>query len=93
VLGQLESWVQQGRQPDLTLWFDLPPAIAAQRLAAARQPDRFEAMDQAFFERVQAGYRARAEAQPQRFVRIDADQRVEAVAAQLQSELSRRGWW
>lgn len=93
VLGQLESWVQQGRQPDLTLWFDLPPAIAAQRLASARRPDRFEAMDQAFFERVQAGYRRRAEAQPRRFVRIDADRPVEAVAAQLQSELSQRGWW
>jgi dTMP kinase len=24
VLAQLEAWVQQGRQPDLTLWFDLP---------------------------------------------------------------------
>ena len=24
VLAQLESWVQQGQQPDLTLWFDFP---------------------------------------------------------------------
>jgi dTMP kinase len=31
VLVQLESWVQQGRQPDLTLWFDLDPALAPPR--------------------------------------------------------------
>ncbi|MDE2456006.1 MAG: dTMP kinase, partial [Burkholderiales bacterium] len=36
VLAQLETWVQQGRQPDLTLWFDLPPVAAAARRAAAR---------------------------------------------------------
>jgi dTMP kinase len=72
VLTQLESWVQQGRQPDLTLWFDIAPELAAQRRAAARAPDRFEAQDIAFFTRVRAGYAARAAAQPQRFALIDA---------------------
>ncbi len=38
VLAQLEAWVQQGLQPDLTLWFDLAPALAAERRAAARAP-------------------------------------------------------
>jgi dTMP kinase len=47
VLGQLEAMVQrlpEGglRQPDLTVWFDLDPTIAAQRLASARVPDKFE---------------------------------------------------
>lgn len=46
VLQTLESWVQHGRQPDLTLWFDLPPALAAQRRGAARDPDRFEQQDE-----------------------------------------------
>ncbi|WP_374590083.1 dTMP kinase [Aquabacterium sp.] len=91
-LQQLEQWVQQGRQPDLTLWFDIPPAVAAERLASARQPDRFEAMDQAFFERVNAGYRARQQAEPQRFLRIDANQSVDAVARAVQAELAARGW-
>ena len=48
--------MQQGRQPDLTLWFDLPPQVAAERRAAARAPDRFEQQDTAFFERVREGY-------------------------------------
>jgi dTMP kinase len=72
VLAQLEAWVQGGLQPALTLWFELPPALAAQRRAAARAPDRFESEELAFFERVHAGYAARAAADPQRFARIDA---------------------
>ena len=31
---QLEAWVQEGRQPDLTVWFDLPAEDAAVRRAA-----------------------------------------------------------
>jgi dTMP kinase len=91
-LQQLEQWVQQGRQPDLTLWFDIPPAVAAQRLASARQPDRFEAMDQAFFERVNEGYRARQSAEPGRFLRIDANQSVDAVAQAVHDALASKGW-
>uniref|UniRef100_UPI00370D77EC dTMP kinase n=1 Tax=Streptococcus suis TaxID=1307 RepID=UPI00370D77EC len=30
------------REPHLTLWFDLPAEVAAERLASARVPDRFE---------------------------------------------------
>ena len=71
-LSRLEAMVHPGLQPDLTLWFDLPAAVAAQRRAAARAADRFEAESTAFFERVQAGYAARLAAQPARFTRIDA---------------------
>ena len=45
VLLDLEHLVQGQRQPDLTLWFDLPAEVAAQRRAAARDPDRFERLD------------------------------------------------
>jgi dTMP kinase len=72
VLSQLEAMVHHDLQPDLTLWFELPAAMAAQRRAAARAADRFEAEGPAFFDRVQAGYAARAAAEPARFSRIDA---------------------
>ena len=91
-LAQLEQWVQRGLQPDLTLWFDLPASVAATRRAAAREPDRFEAQGEAFFERVIAGYRARAQAYPARFARIDALLAPEAVTTQIDTELQRRGW-
>jgi DNA polymerase-3 subunit delta' len=38
VLAQLERWVQQGRQPDLTLWFDLPAAVAARAAPRCARP-------------------------------------------------------
>ncbi len=91
VLGTLEAWVQEGLQPDLTMLFDLPPAVAAERLSAARQPDRFEAQDQAFFERVRGAYLARQQAQPARFALIRADQAQADVAQQIQSALRSRG--
>jgi dTMP kinase len=92
VLAQLETWVQGGLQPDLTLWFDLPAEIAAQRRAQAREADRFEQRDLDFFERVRGGYAARAAADPQRFARIDASSSRDAVWAQIESVLESRGW-
>ncbi|MBL8316595.1 MAG: dTMP kinase [Rubrivivax sp.] len=93
ILAQLETWVQQGRQPDLTLWLDLSPTTAAQRRAAVRAPDRFETQDLAFFERVMAGYQARLLADPGRFAKIDAGAPVDAVWQQILAELERRPWW
>ena len=91
VLTQLEAWVQQGRQPDLTLWFELAPAVAAERRAAARAPDRFERQDEAFFARVQAGYEQRWATAPQRFARIDAAQARDAVRAQVLAAVQAHG--
>ena len=94
VLGQLEGWVQAQAagllQPDLTLWFDIAPATAAARRAAVRAPDRFEAQDEAFFERVSAGYAARCAADPGRFARLDASAEREQVWAQIETHLLAR---
>ncbi len=78
-------------QPDLTLWFDVPPAVAAERLAGARVPDKFESQPVAFFDAVRAGYARRADGQPERFARIDADQPRDAVAAAVRAALVDRG--
>jgi dTMP kinase len=96
VLAQLEQWVQatgQGalRQPDLTIWFSLDPAIAAQRLADARVPDRFEAQPQAFFDAVHRGYAERAASSPNRFVTLDAALERHQVWQQLTRALIQRG--
>lgn len=93
VLAQLEAWVQQGREPDLTLWFDLPPALAAQRRAAVRAADRFESQDTGFFERVRNGYAARMAQAPRRFVRLDASASREAVWAQIEHAVRQQPWW
>jgi len=93
VLAVLEGWVQQGRQPDLTVWFDLAPAAAAVRRAAVRQPDRFERQDVAFFERVHDAYAERMRAAPGRFARIDAAPEPAAVWAQIEAVVAARHWW
>ena len=93
VLTQLERWVQQGRQPDLTLWFDLPATTAAARRSAVRAPDRFEAQDSAFLERAIAGYERRRLQQPERFVRIDARAERGVVWQQIEAALISRGGW
>ena len=93
VLAQLERWVQQGRQPDLTLWFDLAPQQAAERRGAVRAPDRFEQQDTAFFSRVRAGYASRMAQAPERFVRLDAAAERGAVWTQIQQALEQRPWW
>jgi dTMP kinase len=88
VLAQLERMVQalpDGalRQPELTVWFDLDPQIAAQRLASARVPDKFESQPADFFAAVRAGYAKRQAEMPARFARIDASQSMEAVGADV----------
>lgn len=92
VLTQLATWVQQGREPDLTLWFDLPPEIAAARRAAARTPDRFEREALDFFTRVARGYHDRFAATPQRVLRLDASVSLDEVRTQIMTSLEQRGW-
>ena len=100
VLGQLERWVQSVpavppgavREPHLTLWFDLAPETAAQRLAGARVPDKFEAQPVEFFRRVAAGYAARCAADPARFARLEADQARDAVWSDVVQAMRARGW-
>lgn len=99
-LCTLERMVQTGltpqaqrmREPDVTVWFDVPVHVAAQRLVHARVPDRFEAQPQAFFERVAQGYAQRATAAPERFMRIDAAPPPAAVWQQLLAALVARGY-
>lgn len=100
VLSILERMAQTGlapdadlmREPDLTVWFDLPVDIAAQRLATARVPDRFESQPLEFFRRVAQGYADRAAAAPQRFARIDAAQARHQVWQQLARVFVHKGW-
>jgi dTMP kinase len=100
VLSFLEELVQavtspQGdvlRQPDLTIWFDLAPDIAAERLAGARVPDKFEAQPTTFFAKVRAGYQSRFEADPRRFARIAAEQSRDAVWQDVLTSVRQKGW-
>jgi len=88
MLRELEAWVHAQLQPDLTLWFDVEPALAASRRAAARAADRFEAEDLAFFARVRAGYLERMREAPERIVRIDGSAERSQVLRQIDDALA-----
>lgn len=103
VLTVLEQWVQgtprtpgvaphRLLQPHLTLWFDLPAQVAAQRLVSARVPDKFESQPAAFFEKVAQGYAQRLAADPARFAWIDADQSAGTVWSDVAQAVRNRGF-
>jgi dTMP kinase len=83
----LEQAVQGGLQPVRTYLFDLPADLAAQRRAAARAADRFEAEDVAFFERVRAAYARRAGVGGGRFRTIDSRQSIETIRQFIQEDI------
>lgn len=81
---QLESWVQESLQPDLTLLFDVPVAVSVQRLAGARDPDRFERENADFFERIRQAYLERARDFPERFRIVDSSRSLDEITRELE---------
>src|SRR5208282_6231174 len=71
-LEALEHRVQGDLEPDLTLYFDIAPAVARQRMTAIKQPDRFEQEQDQFFQHVRDAYLLRVRNAPQRIHIIDA---------------------
>lgn len=82
----LETLVQDDLRPDLTLYLDVPVAVAADRIAE-RDHDRFELEQKPFFERVRTAYLAIA-AREERFVIIDAAPDLANVQRELTNTLN-----
>jgi dTMP kinase len=88
-VSALEQWVHPGFQPDLTLLFDIRPAIGRQRAGRKRNPDRFERERQAYYRRVRDGYRRRAAGNARRIRLLDAEGTRSEVRKSLTTILSR----
>lgn len=82
-LNALEQWVHPGLQPDLTLLFDVPLAVARARLDATRELDKFEQEKADFFADTRNEYLRRAAEFPQRFRIIDSTQSIAAIRDEL----------
>jgi len=85
----LEQWVHPGFQPDLTILFDVRPAIGRQRAGRKRNPDRFEREREAYYRRVRGGYRRRAAGDARRIRILDAEGSRSEVRKKLEIILSR----
>jgi dTMP kinase len=94
-IRELENMVQGARRPDITILLDAPVERALARAAARNAgtvADRFERERGEFFERVRRVYLARAAAEPDRIIIIDAALAVEEVGAQILEQLKARSW-
>ncbi len=86
----LETWVQRGLQPDLTLLFDAPLGVARERLDRnTANPDRFEREREDFFLRVRTVYLKRAEAYPQRIKLINSADELENIQEELEKMIAK----
>ena len=88
LIRQLAQSVHPGLTPDQTLVFDCPYDVSRSRLSASgRNLDRFEAEEQAFFDRVRGAYKGLAAAEPGRVRIIDGSQAPWEVKAEVEKQL------
>ena len=92
LIQQLNAIATGGLQSDLTLWLDLEVREGLSRARSRQQDstalqgmDRMEATELSFHERVQQGFAALAQAEPQRIVRVEASGSEDQVADQIQT--------
>lgn len=89
-LRQLLHFATGGLQPDLTFLLDVDPLIGLRRKRKEGEWNRLDAYDESFHQRVRAGYRQLAEAEPQRWVIVDAAQPPDAVQSVLRQHILAR---
>jgi len=88
-IRDLSLWAAEGALPDLTLLLDLDPATARTRLDSADKPfDRLEAEKSEFHGRVRDAYLALADAEPERFLVLDAAASAEEIAALVRTRVA-----
>ena len=88
---ELSLWATEGLLPDLTILLDLDETSARARLDSSRtRYDRLEAERSDFHARVRAAYLALAEAEPERFLVVDASQPVDDITADIRHRLEAR---
>ena len=85
----LSLWAAEGGLPDLTVLLDLDPATARHRLDSADKPfDRLEAEREEFHQRVRDAFLALADADPGRFLVVDATQDPAVIAEAVQARVA-----
>ena len=90
LIAQLETLVQGERRPDTVLVMDLSPEVGMTRAKQRGELDRFEREKPAFYSQVRNAYLARAQADPDRYQVIDAEQSLESVRQALSNLVE--GW-
>jgi dTMP kinase len=84
-IARFNWWATGGRVPDLTVLLDMDPIAGLQR--RARSADRLEAEPAEFHRRVRAGFRALAQADPSRYLVLDADRPTDEITRDIQNRI------
>lgn len=85
----LSLWATEGALPHLTVLLDLDPAEARRRLDADDKPfDRLEAEKEEFHARVRSAFLALAEAEPERFLVVDAALPASDISETIRSRVA-----
>lgn len=80
---RLSLWAAEDLLPDLTVLLDLDPAAARARRGGRAAEDRLEAEHDDFHARVRTAFLGLAEAEPDRFVVVDAAAPEDEIAARI----------
>lgn len=88
MIRRISLWAAYDLIPDLTVLLDLDPQRAAARWEG--EPDRLESAGHAFHERTRNAFLALAQAEPQRWLVLDAAQSVSEISAQVFQAVQQR---
>ncbi|HFI0578387.1 TPA: dTMP kinase [Streptococcus suis] len=91
-INWLNQFATDGLKPDLTLYFDIDAEEGLARIArnVSRDVDRLDMEKADMHKRVRQGYLSILEAEPERLVKIDASQPLEAVVADALAVIKKR---
>ena len=84
---RVTTWATGGLLPHLTVLLDLPPAVGLARAGNRAQLDRLESASMLFHEAVRARFRELAEAEPARYLVLDAARPVDELAGDIRAAL------
>jgi dTMP kinase len=84
-LARLNTWATGGRLPELTVLLDMAPEAGLSR--RARSADRLESEPAEFHHRVRDGFLALAQANPSRYLVLDATQPPEIISETIKDRI------
>ncbi|MGI5165615.1 dTMP kinase [Spirillospora sp. CA-253888] len=87
-IAEVNAWATGGLVPDLTVLLEVPPETGLNRLTT--EPDRMESEPRDFHDRVLAGFRALAEAHPERYLIVSAgrDRSQTEISREIQERIA-----
>lgn len=86
-IRDLSLWATEGLMPDLTILLDLDSAAGRGRLKTRTRYDRLEAEHDDFHARVRAGFLELADAQPERFLVLDATASMQSISDAIRARV------